>query len=209
MDTITLRYKAPVLSALLVHGPSPLRISSQVGLSPLRIKQVITSDPDLLQMYQQRLVDIRAAVRAFIPDLERAAQYLGYERDDLDTYIRENPILQKEVNNYRLRNADIAEANLREALEKKEWAATQFVLATSAEGGRRGYGKVAVDIAAEAEALGHDPRELHNRLVQALAGLEALDEPEFSDEPEEVAEDHHLLGAGPGAELNVDAGNVG
>jgi len=208
MDTLTLRYKAPILSALIVHGPSPLRISAQVGLSPLRIKQVITSDPDLVQMYQDRLKDIRAAVRAFIPDLERAAQYLGCERDDLDTYIRENPVLQKEVNNYRLRNADIAEANLREALEKKEWAATQFVLAASAEGGRRGYGKVAVDIAAEAEALGHDPRELHNRLVQALAGLEALDEPELGDEAEEVAENHHLLGGGPGAELNIDARNI-
>lgn len=208
MDTLTFRYKAPVFSALITHGPSPLRISAQVGLSPLRVKQVITSDTDLVQMYQKRLVDIRAAIRMFIPDLERAAQYLGYERDDLDTYIRENPVLQREVNNFRLRNADIAEANLREALEKKEWAATQFVLERSAEGGRRGYGKVAVDIAAEAEALGHDPRELHNRLVQALAGLEALDEPEFGDEPEEVAEDHHLLGSGPGAKLEVEGGDV-
>lgn len=208
MDTLTLRFKAPILSALIVHGPSPLRISTQVGLSPLRVKQVITDDPDLIQMYQQRLVDIRAAIRAFIPDLERTAQYLGCERDDLDTYIRENPVLQKEVNNFRLRNADLTESNLREALEKKEWLATQFVLERSAEGGRRGYGKVAVDIAAEAEALGHDPRELHNRLVQALAGLETLDEAEFGDEAEEVAENDHLLGAGPSAELDIDSGNV-
>ncbi len=209
MDTLTLRYKAPVLSALIVHGPSPLRISSQVGLSPLRVKQVVTDDPDLIQMYQQKLHDIRAAIRAFIPDLERAAQYLGCERDDLDTYIRENPVLQKEVNNFRLRNTDIAEANLREALEKQEWAATQFVLERSAEGGRRGYGKLAVDIAAEAEALGHDPRELHNRLVQALAGLEALDEPELGDKDEEILEDGQILIAGPGPELDVEVGDVG
>lgn len=192
MDTLT-RYKAAVFSALLVHGPSPLRISDTVGLSPLRVKQVVAADPDLVRMYQARLTDIRDAIRMFMPELERAAQYLGYDRDDLDSYIRENPVLQKEVNNFRLRNADIAEDNLRRALEKGEWAATQFVLERTAEGGRRGYGKAAIDIAAEAEALGHDPRQLHERLVQALVGLELAGETELGDENGEVADSSHLL----------------
>jgi len=162
---------AAIFVALLEYGPNPQRIAERVKLPVQTVKQIIVRDETARQRYHDDLFKIRKAIEVFGLDLGRAAQYLGHTRAELQAYIEQNPAVHEVVEGLRLEAIDLAERNLRVSLERGEWAATQFALERSEEGGRRGYGnRIKVDVNREAEQLNVDPLELKARLVRAMLG---------------------------------------
>lgn len=161
-------HKIDIQSALVRYGPSPIQISRATNLPVALVKSEIVNDDDLRAAYQSRLQEVHRAIGAFGFDMRAAAEFLGFRRRDLEDFVHENPVLGRAVEDLRLETADLAEVNLRRALERGEWNATQFVLERSQEGGRRGYGKTRVSVEEEAAALDVDPKALRDRLVRAL-----------------------------------------
>lgn len=170
---MTNRYETSVLRALVEIGPSPVKIARRTNLPVVVVQQTIVASDFLRERYQEEINSVAVAIESFGFNLKAAAQYLGRRRHELDAYIKENPPLQKVMEDIRLSLTDAAEQNLAAAVARGEWQATQFALERTAEGTHRGYGqRIRADVREEAEALNVDPQLLRERLVRALIASE-------------------------------------
>lgn len=157
-----------LMHELMRQGPSFIMIGLACGMDHKEVERTFKASPTLKSAYRGVVADIALKVREYNGNKSLIAEDMNVGRHIVEQWIRENRMLQVELNNAEEGIVDLAEAALITAVKKgNDWAVLHVL---NTKGKNRGWARRdTIDLNAYAQATSTDVRSIVGDVVGALA----------------------------------------